>query len=68
MDKISKDIIKFNNIEDLFLSILETKVEKGIIKELLTDTDKINLKTVLEKLYLNINIPYDKLEKGENNE
>lgn len=68
VDKISKDIIKFNNIEDLFLSILETKVEKGIIKELLTDTDKINLKTVLEKLYLNINIPYDKLEKGENNE
>lgn len=68
VDKISKDIIKFNSIEDLFLSILETRVEKGIIKELLTDTDKVNLKTVLEKLYLNINIPYDKLEKGENNE
>lgn len=66
-DKVSRDIIKFTNIDDLFAKILELEVNKGKINNILSDKDKINLKLVLEKLYLNVNIPYDKLETDSNN-
>ena len=66
-DKVSRDIIKFTNIDDLFAKILELEVNKGKINNIISDKDKINLKLVLEKLYLNVNIPYDKLETDSNN-
>lgn len=61
----TKEVIRFSDVDDLVLKILEINVEKGIIKNLLTDEDKINLKEVLERLYLSVHIPYDKLEREE---